>query len=278
MEISDFITAYLPLVLLMLATGLVGGVMAGLMGIGGGIVIVPVLEFALGFLGVDPSIRMHVAVATSLATIIPTSISSSRAHHRRGAVDFGLVKRWGPFVFLSAALGSWIAARVDSAGLSAIFAAVALFVAAKMILPMENIRLADKAPSGIIGSVFPGLIGMLSTMMGIGGGALSVTLLTIFNVPIHRAVATSALFGLLIALPGTVGFMITGQGNAHLPPGSVGFVNLAGFLIISPATFLAAPLGARIAHALSRRQLSMTFGAFLLAVALRMLYRTFFGG
>lgn len=271
----EFIEIYLPLILLMLATGLVGGVMAGLMGIGGGIVIVPVLEFALGFIGVDPQIRMHVAVATSLATIIPTSISSSRAHHRRGAVDFSLARKWGPSIFLGAAFGSWIAAKVDSSSLSAIFAVVALFVAIKMILPLEKFRLADKVPGGLLGPLCPGTIGVISTMMGIGGGALSVTALTIFNVPIHRAVGTSALFGLMIAIPGTVGFMIMGQDQMILPPGSVGFVNVIGFLILSPATFLAAPLGVKIAHAMTQRQLSMTFGAFLMIVAVRMLYRTF---
>jgi len=266
--------SYLPLIILMLATGLVGGVMAGLMGIGGGIVLVPVLEFALGFIGVDPEIRMHVAVATSLATIIPTSISSARAHHRRGAVDVTLAKQWGPAICLGAAFGSWLAAKVGGSSLSAIFAVVALFVATKMILPMEKIRLTKAVPRGLLGAIPPSLIGMISTMMGVGGGALSVTTLTFFNVPIHRAVGTSAFFGLMIAVPGMMGFMITGQGNMMLPPGNVGYVNVIGFLILSPATFLAAPLGVKIAHALTQRQLSMTFGAFLLIVAGRMFYRT----
>jgi len=270
-----FMELYLPLILLMLATGLVGGLMAGLMGIGGGIVIVPVLEFALGYIGVDPEIRMHVAVGTSLATIIPTSISSIRAHRKRGAVDFALARHWAPPIFLGAILGSWIASQVDSSGLTAVFGIVALFVAVKMMLPMENIRAAASVPRGVAGLMPPAIIGTISTMMGIGGGALSVTTLTLFNVPIHRAVGTSALFGLLIVVPGTIGFMILGQGNSLLPPGSVGFVNVIGFLIISPATFLAAPLGAKIAHALTQRQLSITFGAFFLIVAVRMLYRTF---
>ncbi|NOZ43362.1 MAG: sulfite exporter TauE/SafE family protein [Alphaproteobacteria bacterium] len=271
----NFSEIYLPLILLMLATGLIGGVLAGLMGIGGGIVIVPVLDFALGFIGVDADVRMHVAVATSLATIIPTSLSSSRAHYRRGAVDFSLVRQWGPAIFAGAALGSWIAARVDSSALAAIFAGVALLVAIKMILPLEKIQLADRVPGGASGVICPGIIGVISTMMGIGGGALNVTALTIFNVPIHRAVGTSAFFGLLIAVPGTIGFMITGIGHPLLPPGSVGFVNVIGFAILSPATFVAAPFGARIAHALSQRQLSMIFGGFLLIVAVRMLYRIF---
>ena len=277
----ELIELYLPLILLMLATGVVGGVMAGLMGIGGGIVIVPVLEFALGFLGVDPAIRMHVAVATSLATIIPTSISSARAHHARGAVDADLVKLWGVWIFTGAALGAWLAAHVDSGGLSAVFAVVALFVATKMILPLSEVRLAPKVPNGALTPVLPGLIGGVSTMMGIGGGALSVTTLSFFSVPIHRAVGTAALFGLFIAVPGTIGFMVTGQfldGGHVLPPGSVGFVNVIGFLIISPVTYLAAPLGVRIAHSLTQRQLRLIFGGFLLLAAGRMLYRTVLGG
>lgn len=274
----EFIDIYLPLILLMLATGVVGGIMAGMMGIGGGIVIVPVLDYALGLLGVDAAIRMHVAVATSLMTIIPTSISSARAHHRRGAVDFTLAGNWGPVVFAGAGLGSWIAAKTDSSSLSMIFAVVAFFVALKMILPMDKYHLGDKLPAGVPGKLFPGLIGGVSAMMGIGGGALSVTILTLYNIPIHRAVGTAAFFGLLIAIPGSIGFMITGYGYGGLPPGSVGFVNLIGFVILSPVTFLTAPLGAKIAHALSQRQLSFIFGGFLLMVSCRMLYRSFWSG
>ncbi|MCF8473916.1 MAG: sulfite exporter TauE/SafE family protein [Emcibacter sp.] len=269
---------YLPIIVLMMASGILGGVMAGLMGIGGGIVIVPVVEFALGFIGVDPSVRMHVAVATSLATIIPTSISSAHAHHGRGAVDFELAQKWGVAIFLGAAFGTWIAARVESGVLSIIFAVVALFVASKMILPFEKIKLSDHVPRGFFGSLIPTVIGLISTMMGIGGGALSVTTLTLFNVPIHRAVGTAAFFGLLIAVPGTIGFMISGQGNDLLPVGSIGYVNVIGFLMISPMTYFAAPFGARIAHALTQRQLGMVFGGFLLIVSVRMFYRSFYGG
>ena len=274
----ELIEIYLPLILLMMATGILAGIMAGMMGIGGGIVIVPVLDYALGFVGVDAAIRMHVAVATSLMTIIPTSISSARAHGRRGAVDAVLARDWGPAVFAGAALGSWAAAKVASSSLSMIFAIVALFVALKMVLPMDRYRLGNRLPEGMGGKIYPGLIGMISTMMGIGGGALSVTILTLYNTPIHRAVGTASFFGLLIAVPGSIGFMITGYGHEGLPPGSVGFVNLIGFLIISPMTFLFAPLGAKIAHALKQRQLSMVFGAFLLIVSCRMLYRSFMGG
>jgi uncharacterized membrane protein YfcA len=266
-------TEYLFLVLAMLVTGAVGGVLAGLLGIGGGIVIVPVLEAALGWLGVDEAIRMHVAVATSLATIIPTSIASSRAHHRRRAVDLDLVRRWAVFVLLGAFAGTIIASHVHSNVLSIIFAVVALIVAVKMILPLEDRTIAPAVPTGILVPLIPSGIGAVSSMMGIGGGTLSVAVLTLFNQPIHRAVGTAALFGLAISLPGTIGFMIAGFGDSRLPPFSIGYVNVVGFALISPMTFVAAPLGAAIAHRLSRRRLSFLFGAFLVVVAVRMFYR-----
>lgn len=261
----------------LLVLGAFSGFLAGLLGIGGGIVIVPVLEAALTWLGVDEAIRMHVAVATSLSTIIPTSIASSRAHHLRGAVDLELVRRWAVFVLLGAFAGTVIAARVHSDVLSIVFAVVALVVAVKMVLPLEGLTLAPDIPTGALVPLIPGGIGAVSTMMGIGGGTLSVAILTLFNKPIHRAVGTAALFGLVISVPATIGFMIAGFGDPRLPAASLGYVNLVGFAVISPVTFLAAPLGAAIAHRLSRRRLSLMFGLFLLIVAVRMFYRAFCG-
>ena len=263
------------LVVTMLVTGCIAGVLAGLFGIGGGIIIVPVLEVALGFLGVDSAIRMHVAVATSLATIIPTSISSARAHHRRKSVDFDIVRRWAIFVLIGALLGAWIAAQVHSRVLAMVFAALALLVALKMVFLPETRNLTDAVPRGPLVSAIPTAIGCFSSMMGIGGGTFSVMTLTLFNEPIHRAVGTAALFGLIISLPGTVGFIATGWGDVRLPPGSLGYVSLVGFALIAPATVLTAPIGAKIAHDLSQKRLGMFFGAFLLVVSLRMFYRAF---
>jgi uncharacterized membrane protein YfcA len=158
----------------MLATGCVAGVTAGLFGIGGGIVIVPVLEFALSLLGVDPAIRMHVAVATSLATIIPTSISSARAHHLRQSVDINIVKRWSFFVLTGALLGAWIAAQVHSRVLAMVFATLALLIALKMIFFPESRNLTQDVPRGPLILSIPTAIGTLSSMMGIGGGTFSV--------------------------------------------------------------------------------------------------------
>jgi uncharacterized membrane protein YfcA len=257
----------------MLATGCVAGVLAGLFGIGGGIVIVPVLEAALGFLGVDPAIRMHVAVATSLATIIPTSISSTLAHHRRKSVDFDIVRRWAVFVLIGALLGAWIASLVHSRVLALVFATLALTVAAKMVLLPETRNLASDVPRGPLMPVIPTAIGCFSSMMGIGGGTFSVMTLSLFNVPIHRAVGTAALFGLIISLPATVGFVVTGWTDLRLPAGNLGYVSLVGFAMIAPATVLMAPLGARIAHGLSQKRLGVLFGVFLLLVSVRLFYR-----
>ena len=257
----------------MLATGCVAGVLAGLFGIGGGIVIVPVLEAALGLLKVDPAIRMHVAVATSLATIVPTSISSARAHHQRQAVDVEVVRRWAVFVLLGALLGAWIASQVHSRVLALVFATLALLVAAKMVLLTETRNLTEQVPRGPLVPLIPTAIGGFSSMMGIGGGTFSVMTLTLFNEPIHRAVGTAALFGLIISVPATLGYILTGWGDPRLPAGNLGFVSLLGFALIAPTTVLTAPLGARIAHGLSQKKLTMLFGTFLLVVALRLFYR-----
>ncbi|MGH7027093.1 sulfite exporter TauE/SafE family protein [Brevundimonas sp.] len=265
----------LTLTAMMALTGAVGGVLAGLLGVGGGIVIVPVLDLVLASMGIDSSVRMHVAVATSLATIIPTAISSSRAHHAKGAVDMAQLKRWSVAIFLGAIAGVLIASRVTGDVLSAVFGVIALLVAIKMLLPLEGKHIAEAIPGGPGGQVLPFAIGGFSSMMGIGGGTLSVPTMTLFNFPIHRAVGTAALFGLLISVPATIAFVITGWNVPDLPPGSLGYVNLIGLAIIAPVSFFAAPWGARLAHALSKRHLSILFGLFLAVVSARMLIRAF---
>jgi len=262
------------LALAMLLSGCVAGVFAGLLGVGGGIVIVPVMEAALSFVGVDPSIRMHISVATSLAVIIPTSISSARAHYARAAVDVALVRRWALPILVGALLGSLIAGQVHSRVLSAVFGFFALLIGLKMIFHANDKALRDDVPAGALMSTVPAAIGFFSSMMGIGGGTFSVTVLTLCGRPIHQAVGTSALFGLFIALPATAGFIVGGWGNPLLPPASLGYVSLVGFLFIAPATVLAAPVGARIAHGLSRDRLNQVFGVFLLIAAIRMWSRT----
>lgn len=262
------------IVLAMLGTGLIAGVIAGLFGVGGGIVIVPVLEYMLRFADVPEEWRMHVAVATSLATIIPTAISSSRAHHRRGAVDWCLTRIWTLPMLLGAFGGSLLASASKSATLSAVFGVVALIIAIKLFLPLDNVRLMKEPPRRLGGAIIAALIGGIAAMMGIGGGSLSVPTMTLSGESIHRAVGTAAFFGLVIALPGTIGYLLA-KPDVSMPWGTVGLVSLIGFAIITPGTVLTAPLGARIAHGLGRRALSVAFGLFLFVVATRMLYRTF---
>jgi uncharacterized membrane protein YfcA len=264
---------WLPMAAALLGTGAAGGLLAGLLGVGGGIVIVPALDYVFGLLGVDGAIRMHVAVATSLATIIPTAISSSRAHARRGAVDRGLAVAWAAPIMLGAALGALLAARAKSAVLTATFGIVALAVAIKMMLPTDHWRLGSAVPRSWRSAPLPLAIGLLSSLMGIGGGTVSVPAMTLYGEPIHKAVGTAAFFGLLISVPGTLAYLLF-ETPAARPWGTVGLVNLPGVLLIAPMTMLLAPLGARLAHALSRRMLSAVFGVFLALVAIRMLWRT----
>lgn len=270
----DTFTDLLPLIATMLLTGVAAGILAGLLGVGGGIVIVPVLDTALQMTGVSPDISMHIAVATSLATIVPTSISSSRAHHRRQAVDLTVARLWGPWIFAGSILGTVVASRVAGDTLSLIFACMAMLVALKMVIPVGEVQIGKDISRNPFSLLIPAFIGCISSMMGIGGGTLSVPALSLMNQVMHRAVGTAALFGLFISLPGAASFIITGWADPRMPFGNLGYVSLIGFMMISPATVLAAPLGARLAHRLSPETLRIAFGAFLLIVASRMLYRT----
>jgi uncharacterized protein len=268
----DF-NALIPQVLAMLATGVFAGFLGGLLGVGGGIVIVPVLEYALQFVGVPAEQRMHVAVATSLATIIPTSISSARAHRKRGALDTQIARAWGPAILIGALVGGLLAARAPLWVLTTVFGGVALIVAVKMALPLDHVRWCDQVPRGVGGALLAAIIGGVSAMMGIGSGTISVPTMTLLGTPVHRAVGTAAFFGLLVSIPGTLAYMLATPQPA-LSTLSVGLVSLFGVALIAPGAWLAAPAGVRAAHRLSPRHLSFAFGMFLMLVAARMLYRS----
>jgi uncharacterized membrane protein YfcA len=264
----------LPVAGVLVVAGLCGGFVAGLLGVGGGIVLVPVLELLLGRIGVPPEWRMHVAVATSLATIIPTSLSSARAHRLRGAIDGTLLRRWAPGLLLGGLAGALLASRAAGPVLTGMFGITALLIAAKMYLPFDHWRLRDSTPLGLGGNLISGGIATVSAMLGIGGGMLGVPTMTLLGQPVHRAVGTASMFGLMIGTPATIGYLLAKPG-VPLPGLTVGLVSLLGFALIAPASVLMAPLGARVAHALSKRALSQAFAAFLLLVAARMFYRTF---
>lgn len=251
------------------AAGAVSGLLAGLFGIGGGAVLVPVFYQAMGPLGIDEAVRMHVAVGSSLAIIVPTSLRSFQAPYARGAVDSALLRSFLVAVPAGVVVASLIAAFISSAGLRLIFAAIALAVGLRLVFNRDSWRLGDTIPGNPWRAAIGFLIGLFSTLMGIGGGVMNNTFMTLYGRPIHQAVATSSGVGVLIAVPGTVGYIWAGWGNPLLPVGSTGYVNWIALALIIPVTVLVAPLGARLSHALKRRHLEIGFGLFLLIVAAR---------
>jgi len=256
----------------LIGTGLVAGVLAGMLGVGGGIVVVPVLYHLFTLLGIDESVRMHLAVGTSLATIIPTSIISSRAHRRRGSFDPELLRKLLPGLVVGVVIGTLLSGVVSGAVLTAVFATVAVLVALNMAFKRDGFSIAPTLPGRAGSSAIGLVIGGLSTLMGIGGGTLSVPTLNAFRVPMHTAVGTAAAIGLVISIPGTVGFLIGGLDVPLRPPGSVGYVNLLGWLLIVPATMLSTPWGAAMAHAINARRLRQVFALFLALTSARMFY------
>lgn len=263
-------TFLLTAVIALTAAGAIGGVVSGLLGVGGGIVTVPVLFEIFGLLGIDPSVRMHLAVGTSLATIIPTAITSARAHAKRGAVDRELLRKLGPPVFVGVLLGTLIAGPLKGQVLTAVFGTAALVVALYMGLRRDSWRLAEQLPRGIGLGALGGSIGTVSVLMGIGGGTLGVPAMTLFNVPIHRAVGTASALGLVVSLPGAIGFLIGGWGHPDLPPFSAGYVNLLASALLLPTMLLTVPFGARLAHSIGQTALRRAFAGFLAVVAIRM--------
>ncbi|WP_374763825.1 sulfite exporter TauE/SafE family protein [Yunchengibacter salinarum] len=260
-----------PVVAALLGAGVLAGFLAGLLGIGGGVVTIPALFLALDPLGVPLEWRMHVAIATSLAIIIATNLSSVRAHHSRQGVDWGIVRRWWWLVAIGAILGSVAAKHLKTAELVYVFATLSGLLALKMVLPIQHWRLGTGLPKGAKGYAAPWVIGFFSSVMGIGGGSLSVPYMTLYDVPIHRAVGTASLLGLVISVAGGGGYLLGGLDVAGLPDGQIGFVNWPAALVVAAAAALMAPIGARAAHALPRAVLSVVFGLFLIAATVRLL-------
>ncbi len=270
----------LTLALSLLATGAVAGILAGLLGVGGGIIIVPILFTVFGFLGIDPSVGMHLAVGTSLATIIPTAVASVLSHHRKGAVDWILFRSWLPWLVLGVVTGTWLANTLFSgAVLRWVFGGVALVVAFDLLVRADRQTPGQSNATSTNPYLYtvrlapvPTLIGGFSALMGIGGGTLSVPFLNAMTYPMHRAVATSAGFGLIIAIPAAAGYLIGGWDNPVLPEGSLGYVNIYGFVLITVTSTFTAPVGSWLAHALSAKSLRLLFAAFLLATSARMFF------
>lgn len=266
----DSIGWLLPLAAL-LAAGLFAGFCAGMFGIGGGFVVVPAMLLILPLLGGMKSEYAHVAVGTSAATIIFASLRSVTAHAKRGAVDFGILRQWAPWLIIGDGLGVVLAGHVDGHGLLLIFAVGVLLMSVNFLVPrLSRIVISQEMPSGIGLVALAGGLGTFSSLLGIGGGTIAITVMTWCSRTIHRSIATASGIGTLIAIPTAIGFAIIGFTRPGLPWGSIGYINIPATVAISSMSILTAPLGVAAAHKLPAAPLKRVFGAYLVVISLFM--------
>jgi uncharacterized membrane protein YfcA len=251
--------------------GIVSGFAVGMIGIGGGIVVVPVLYHVLATLGVDAGVRVQLAIGTSLATMIPSAYSSVAAQRQQGIADVPLIQRWAIPMLVGVLAGAVLAGVAGGRTLALVFAIVAFPVAAYLAFAGENRRLAAQVPQGPAGLTLPAVIGGVSTMMGVDGATLGVPALTLCGIPMARAAGTAAMFTAIICALGTLGAIIAGWRAPGLPPYSLGYINVVGFLLIAPSTFLA-PFGARIADQVDVKRMRIVFATFIAIATARMLF------
>ncbi|TQS72776.1 sulfite exporter TauE/SafE family protein [Rhodobacteraceae bacterium] len=263
-----------PLILFLIVTGAVAGVLAGLLGVGGGVVLVPAFFYLFTALGYSSPDIMQVCLATSLATIIVTSARSVMAHNKRGAVEWRILREWSPLIALGALAGVGVVHQLSTHVLQMVFGSLVFVIACYMIFGKSSWRLADEMPGLGRRILYAPVTGFLSVLLGIGGGSIGTPLMTLHNVAIHRAVATAAGFGVTIAVPSAIAFLLTPVDGA--PPMTVGAVNIPAFLIVIATTMLTAPLGATLAHKLDPKMLKRVFAFFLAFVALNMLRKALF--
>ena len=270
----DFFTV-LPVVIVLIFTGIFAGVLAGLLGVGGGIVIVPVLYFIFQGFGVSSESSMAIAVATSLAVIVPTSISSIRSHFKAGNIDTMIMRQWTPFIFLFALLGSLFSKQIDAKLIISLFGIIACFVSVNMIFKNSFTFTFRQLPSRFIQTMMASVVGFLSVMIGIGGGTLGVPILSSLNLATHRAVGTAACFGLFIALPGALMALFLSDTPNDALIGHVGLVSLPALFLIAPLTVIFAPIGVKLGKILNQNQLKKVFAVTLFFTGLRMLYKAY---
>ena len=271
------VTELVELALMLVAVGALSGFFAGIFGIGGGAILVPVFYECFRVAGVPLEVRMPLCIGTSLAIIIPTSIRSFRAHHARGAVDLEILKLWWLPIVFGVIAGSVTARYAPERLFKIVFAAVAWSAAARLLLARDNWKLGDDLPKGPLMRLYGFIVGLMSTLMGVGGGLFSNLLMTFYGRPIHQAVATSSALAVLISIPGALGYIYAGwPAAARYPdvaalqwPFAVGYVSLIGAVLVMPASLLTAPLGVRAAHAMSKRTLEVAFGCYLFIVGSR---------
>lgn len=264
-------SALLPIIALLFA-GMAAGFAGGLFGIGGGFVVVPALMLILPLLGGDIAQMTHVAVGTSLATIIFTSVRSVRSHAQRNAVDFAMLRSWAPWVVVGTGFGGLVANQLGGPTLAVIFGVGVMLFAVHFLTPaLHNRQMLAAMPQGASRVGLAGGLGLLSALLGIGGGTLATVVMTMCGTPIHRAIGTASGMGVIIAVPGTLAFMAIGMGQAGLPWGSVGFVNLPAALGIIVTSVICAPYGVAAAHRLSPAVLRRVFGIYLVVVGVTMI-------
>jgi len=270
--LADFISLGIGL----LAAGAITGLLAGVFGVGGGAVVVPILYELFRMVGVEETLRMPLAVGTSLGIIIPTSIRSFRAHKKKGAVDLSVLKLWAVPVVIGVVIGSLAARHAPESVFKIVFVVVASASAIRLLFGKDSWRIADVLPGAFVMRVYGLVLGVLSALMGIGGGQLSNLFMTFYGQPIHRAIATSSGLGVIISIPGTIGYIYAGWPQmAELPPLSIGYVSLIGVALVIPTSIWTAPIGANLAHRLSKRRLEVAFGIFLSLVSARFLTSLF---
>jgi uncharacterized membrane protein YfcA len=260
-----------------MAIGAIAGVLAGLLGVGGGIVLVPTFYYTFLGLGYNSPQLMQICLATSLATIVFTSVRSVSSHHKKGAVEWGILKSWAPGIVIGAIVGVFIAAELRTTTLLVIFGCLAFIIGLYMAFGKSDWKISDTMPAGIKRAILSPLLGFLSVLMGIGGGSFGVPILTLHGRPIHRAVATAAGLGVIIALPSAITFLLTPIPDQGRPPMNIGHVNIAAFLVVIAMTTFTAPIGAKLAHSLNPKPLKRVFAVFLIFVAINMLRKAYFG-
>jgi uncharacterized membrane protein YfcA len=252
--------------------GVVSGVVTGMLGAGGGLVIVPVLYQVFGAAGVSDDLRMHLAIGTSLAAIIPTSLSSLSSHLRKGEVDRELLNHWAAPLLAGVLLGAVFAGFAPGEWLMLIFGVAALALAVLLVFGVENRQLADQIPRGLAGALLPFGIGSVSTIMGIGGRTIGAPAMTLFGMRVQRAAGTAPALCAIISIAGAIGAVITGWGLQRLPAYSYGYVNLLAFAVVAPVMFVVAPLSAHFAPLTDRTRLRRTFALFVAITAAKLLW------
>ena len=265
----------LPMIFLLMVIGAFAGVLAGLLGVGGGIVLVPALFYAFSGLGYTGDALMQICLATSLATIVVTSVRSVLSHNKKGAVRWDILRAWAPGIAIGAVIGMVTVSGLRTATLQAIFGLLALTIGLYMAFGRAEWRLGHEMPRGVLRAILSPGIGFLSVLMGIGGGSFGVPLMSLFGLAIHNAVATAAGFGIIIAVPAVIGFVLVGT-PIGAPPWTLGVVNLPAFGLIIAMTLITTPYGAKLAHSMDPKPLKRVFAVFLVVVALNMLRQAFF--